>query len=80
MDSSEYLKYMTEKVVKYIDSPTEADAEETKPNRKISREPWLTRWFGMAPMGIMMWWGSRTNRNQETHPEVRSVNDSLSIK
>ncbi|QMV43964.1 YqzE family protein [Cohnella cholangitidis] len=76
MDSSEYLKYVTEKVVKYMDPSEE---EETKPSRKASREPWLTRWFGLAPLGLMMWWGARTHGKNETHPEARSM-DSTSYR
>lgn len=75
MDGSEYLKYMTEKVVKYIETPSEAEqTDEAKPGKKISKEPWLTRWFGVAPMGIMMWWGSRADKKNKAHPEVRSAN------
>jgi hypothetical protein len=73
MDSSEYLKFMTEKVVSYLDTPIEDAAK--KPE-KLTREPWLTRWFGVIPMGLMMWWGQKRNKKKETHGEVRSVNSS----
>ncbi|BBI32914.1 YqzE family protein [Cohnella abietis] len=74
MDSSEYIKYMTEQVVGYMDRPKEET--EVKSHKKLSREPWLTRWFGVAPMGLMMWWGNRRDTKNKTHPEVRSVNSS----
>lgn len=77
MDSSEYLKYMTERVVSYLDS-NETD-EEVKSVKKMSREPWLTRWFGVLPMGLMMWWGRKSDKNNKTHPEVRSL-DSTSYR
>lgn len=82
MDSSEYLKYVTERVVSYMDSPNQTEEEEEKQNKKLSREPWLTRWFGVAPMGLMMWWGNRADKKKRTHPEVRStsIDDQLSIK
>jgi hypothetical protein len=73
MDGTEYLKYVTERVVSYMD--TEAE-EEAKPHKKLSREPWLTRWFGVLPMGFMMWWANRADKKNRTHPEVRSVNSS----
>ena len=66
MDSSEYLKYVTERVVSYMEIPGQTDEEEEKPNKKLSREPWLTRWFGMAPMGLMMWWGNRVDKKKNT--------------
>lgn len=74
MESSDYLKYMTERVVSYLDN-TAAD-EEAKPDRKISREPWLSRWFGVLPIGLMMWWGNKMDKKNKTHPEERSMNSS----
>ncbi|WP_372663741.1 YqzE family protein [Cohnella sp.] len=74
MDSSEYLKYMTERVVSYLDS--NGIEEEKKSDKKISREPWLTRWFGVLPMGLMMWWGQKADKKNKTHPEVRSLDSS----
>ncbi|TFE27516.1 YqzE family protein [Cohnella luojiensis] len=74
MDGSEYLKYMTEQVVSYMEIPSEE--EEKKQQKMISREPWLTKWFGAAPMGLMMWWNNKTDKKNKTHPEVRSVNST----
>jgi hypothetical protein len=74
MESSDYLKYMTERVVSYLDTP--AAEEEVMPDRKISREPWLTRWFGVLPMGLMMWWGNKTDKKNKTHSEAHSMNTS----
>jgi hypothetical protein len=76
MENSEYkyLKYMTERVVSFLDTPSEE--EEAKLDKKISREPWLTRWFGVIPMGLMMWWAQKANKKKKTHPEVRSMNSS----
>jgi hypothetical protein len=76
MENSEYkyLKYMTERVVSFLDTPSES--EEAKQEKKRSREPWLTRWFGVIPMGLMMWWAQKANKKKKTHPEVRSMNSS----
>jgi hypothetical protein len=75
MDSTDYLKYMTERVVSYMEIPAEPE-EDIKLRKKLSREPWLTRWFGVLPMGLIMWWGNRADKKNRTHPEVRSVNSS----
>jgi hypothetical protein len=72
MEGSDYLKYMTERVVSYLDAP--ATEEEGKLNRKISRESWLTRWFGVLPMGLMMWWGNKTDKKNKTHSKAQSMN------
>lgn len=45
----ELIKYITERVVHYIDTPKEAR------KRKQSREAWSTRWFGMIPFSMSLW-------------------------
>lgn len=60
MDGSDYLKYMTERVVKRMERPK----EERKSRTARSKELWLTKWFGMAPMGLMIWWGGHAERKQ----------------
>lgn len=75
MESSDYLKYMTERVVSYLDNKTDEEEEDTQ-EKKVSREPWLTRWFGVLPMGLMMWWGQKADKKNKTHPEVRSMESS----
>lgn len=70
-DKSEYLKYMTERVVSYMESP---DKDKIRQAKKAAREPWATRWFGMLPMGIMMWWKRRGERKKNDRTASRSVN------
>ena len=78
MDGNEYLKYVTERVVSYMDRPAERteEARQDQPRKKLSREPWLTRWFGVAPMGLMMWWNSRSDKKNKSRSEVSSVNST----
>ena len=73
MDSSEYLKYVTEKVVGYIDRNRSAEDEPAEP-AKLSKEPWLTKWFGVAPLGVMLWWNNRSEEKSKTRPKARSAN------
>ena len=49
----EFVKYVTEKVVHYIDTPSD-QRREKRALRKQSSEPWQTRWFGMIPMALSM--------------------------
>jgi hypothetical protein len=76
MDGSEYLKYVTEQVVSYMETPAD---EDEKKHKKVSREPWLTKWFGVAPMGLMMWWNNTVDKKNKTHPEVRSLDQKRSL-
>lgn len=65
----DYLKYMTEKAVAYW-SP---GAAELRQARKQQREPWATRWFGVLPLGVSMWWGQMELRKNKNHSEARSM-------
>lgn len=47
ISSSEYLKYLTERVVGYIDKPKSEKAQ-IKEQAKAQREQWLIRWFGVG--------------------------------
>lgn len=71
---SDYLKYMTERVVRYLDSPRETKlSRQEKRNR---REPWLTRWFGVVPVGVRIWWGNREKTKDKAQDEAQLMNSS----
>ncbi|WP_139997750.1 YqzE family protein [Paenibacillus paridis] len=59
----EYVKYMTEQFVAYIETPRE-ERKQTRTSAKARREPWLTRWFGWGPVSIMLWWRGRAERHR----------------
>ncbi|MHA0857824.1 YqzE family protein [Paenibacillus sp. CMAA1364] len=47
-DELKLVKYITEQVVTYIETPKE--------ERKIKqKEPWSMKWFGMIPIGVTLW-------------------------
>ncbi|MBY0122410.1 YqzE family protein [Bacillus sp. S/N-304-OC-R1] len=48
MKSNDYVKYITETVVKYIDQPKDV-RKRTRLERKDQKEPFLYRWFGLIP-------------------------------
>ncbi|WP_027085213.1 YqzE family protein [Cohnella panacarvi] len=64
----DYLKYMTERAVAYW-SP---EAAEIRQARKQRREPWATRWFGVLPFGVSMWWGQLELRKHKSRAEART--------
>jgi hypothetical protein len=59
----EYVKFMTEKLIAYIETPRE-ERKQTNVLAKSRREHWLTRWFGWGPMSIMLWWRGRAERHR----------------
>lgn len=62
---NDLVKYMTEQLVQYMETPSET-RKQAKTSAKATREPWLTRWFGWGPAGLMIWWRgkSRTPRQR----------------
>lgn len=57
----EIVKYVTEKVVQYIDTPSD-HRKQQRLQRKQSSEPWAVRWFGLIPLSISMMFGRRHDR------------------
>ncbi|WP_442594876.1 YqzE family protein [Neobacillus sp. D3-1R] len=48
MKTNDYVKYLTQTVVKYIDQPKE-DRKRVKLAKKEEKEPFLVKWFGILP-------------------------------
>jgi protein-arginine kinase len=55
---NDYVKYITQTVVKYIDQPKE-ERKKMKKEKKETREAFVYRWFGILPYIIMMNKGKR---------------------
>jgi hypothetical protein len=51
--SDELVKYITQQVVTYIDTPRDI-RQQAKAMNKEKRENWQTRWFGMLPLAARM--------------------------
>ncbi|UKS23937.1 YqzE family protein [Paenibacillus sp. HWE-109] len=51
--SDELVKYITQQVVTYIDTPKDV-RQQAKAINKEQREDWQTRWFGMLPLAARM--------------------------
>lgn len=45
----ELVKYITERVVTYIETPKEERRRNSRP-----KEPWAEKWFGMIPLGLTL--------------------------
>lgn len=53
MSANDYVKFVTEQIVKYIDTPKEVRVQR-KAERKNAKTPFLTKWFGILPMSLSM--------------------------
>ncbi|WP_223069661.1 YqzE family protein [Paenibacillus caui] len=47
----ELVRYITEKVVTYVETPKEIRRE-----RRQVKEHWSSKWFGMIPLSLSLWW------------------------
>lgn len=54
ISGQEYLQYMTEQFVDYIETPA-AERKDAKKAAKALKEPWLLRWFGVGGASILLW-------------------------
>ncbi|WP_081413551.1 YqzE family protein [Aneurinibacillus terranovensis] len=45
--SQEYVRYLTERIVKYMETPKDQRVKKPK-------EPWTYRWFGILPLALRM--------------------------
>lgn len=58
--SEDLVKYITQQVVTYIDTPREV-RRQLKQERRTRRreEPWGSRWFGMLPLSLKLAFGKK---------------------
>ncbi len=56
----ELVKYITERVVDYVETPREVRRERSK-----GREPWANRWFGMIPFSLSLWFGQLPRKRRK---------------
>jgi hypothetical protein len=57
------VKYITEQVVTYIETPKEE-------RRTVVKEPWSTKWFGMIPIGLTLWRSNIRSSTREPSEEL----------
>ncbi|MFB5760559.1 YqzE family protein [Paenibacillus medicaginis] len=56
----ELVRYITEQVVKYIELP-----RDVRRARRMERESWRTKWFGMLPFSFSMWLKSSRSEDRK---------------
>ncbi|MEW9107721.1 YqzE family protein [Cytobacillus gottheilii] len=59
MKSNDYVKFMTETFVKYMDQPKD-ERKKNRQQKKVEKEPFLFRWFGVIP--YVFYYGLKTKR------------------
>jgi len=57
-NGDDLVKYITEKVVVFMEDPHIRRKEEPK-------QPWSQKWFGMLPLGLSIWRSNWGHKNKE---------------
>lgn len=57
----ELVKYITEKVVVYIEDPRARQ----EARKETPKQPWTQKWFGMLPLGLSIWRSNRSHKDKE---------------
>ncbi|MDQ0244418.1 YqzE family protein [Priestia abyssalis] len=55
MSTNDYVKFVTQQFVRYIDKPKE-ERKQQRRQRKEERDSFVQRWFGVIPFAVMMWY------------------------
>lgn len=58
MSTNDYVKYMTQQIVRYMDTPKE-ERKVRKTILKKERQPLVSRWFGVLPAAVMLFMKKR---------------------
>ncbi|MCP8967094.1 YqzE family protein [Ectobacillus ponti] len=64
MSTNDYVKFVTQQVVSYMNSPKEA-RQEKKQLKRFERPPFLTRWFGVLPLSVALLYKAVKHRKAE---------------
>lgn len=51
MKTNDYVKFMTEQIVTYMDSPTE-EKKQKKREKQEEKELFASKWFGVLPLAL----------------------------
>ncbi|OAB32835.1 YqzE family protein [Paenibacillus glacialis] len=68
-DELKLVKYITEQVVTYIETPRQE-------RHTGFKEPWSTKWFGMIPISLSLW-RSNTRTSREVQWEDPNLKEHV---
>lgn len=64
-DGDKLVRYITQQVVSFLDTPRASRAESRRRN-KGSREQWASRWFGLIPFALSFWYKNVRKKRRKT--------------
>ena len=51
MSTNDYVRFVTQQFVSYMDAPKE-DRKQKKEQRRAEKEPFMNKWFGVMPLSL----------------------------
>lgn len=64
MKTNDYVKYLTQTVVQYIDQP-KGERQKLRQEKKDRKAEFLYRWFGIVPYAMMLKIREKEKKNKE---------------
>ncbi|KFN01324.1 YqzE family protein [Bacillus clarus] len=55
MSTNDYVRFVTQQFVSYMDAPKE-DRKQKKQQRRAEKEPFLNKWFGVMPISATLFY------------------------
>ncbi|PEA56335.1 YqzE family protein [Bacillus pseudomycoides] len=65
MSTNDYIRYVTQQFVSYMDAPKE-DRKQKRQQRREEREPFLNRWFGMLPVSAAFFYRQMKKKRKKS--------------
>ncbi|WP_152656215.1 YqzE family protein [Oceanobacillus sp. CFH 90083] len=61
MKSNDYIRFLTEEMVKYMHLSSEEKAERKQKKQKASNPLYSNKWLGVIPFSVQSWYRKRKN-------------------
>ncbi|MED4400913.1 YqzE family protein [Metabacillus fastidiosus] len=54
MSTNDYVKYVTQQLVKYMDTPKEERKQKKEEKKKVDVQPYSNQWLGILPFAFKL--------------------------
>ncbi|WP_040985292.1 YqzE family protein [Oceanobacillus jeddahense] len=67
MKSNDYIRFLTEEMVKYMNLSSEEKEERKQKKKNSSSQLYSNKWLGVIPFSIQSWYRKRKNSRNESN-------------
>ncbi len=64
MSTNDYVRFVTQQFVSYMDAPKE-DRKQKKEQRRAEKEPFMNKWFGVMPLSAALFYRNVKNKKKK---------------